>query len=441
MRQVRCQSRVGRRFVALFVALGCLLGGCSYGRAEPGLFGRSSDPLPTPQSPVRTADGPQVNPELPVVGEAVWTSAEGLEIQVRIAVHAVRRMSGATVLDWSVTPLRGQGLKVGEPIPPTVNLGLTRLGEDNINVLLVDGLASRAYRPLTTPGFGGLASCLCSPVRLAERNLRIGETQLLQVAFPPLPDDLATVDVDVATVPIFAHIPVTGVGLVPSALRPVSLGRDADASSVGPTAGPFSYRGGQRFLVSIDEVFAGSTFTSVRWTIQSLTAGDGLDGATRPPFADSAAGPVRRYNPSSASGPQLRLTGRSNALLRARQVVVGPLEHGVTECLCSDLRVWASSLQHAEQQASVVTNFPALPIGTQRVDVVLPGLKPLREVEVTAAPDAAIASGAATPRRSGTWTYSADNPPSGWTVDQWPTPLPDPTQLTGFSATIDPLVR
>jgi hypothetical protein len=378
-----------------------------------------------------------------VVGEAVWTSAEGLEIQVRIAVHAVRRMSGATVLDWSVTPLHGQGLKLGEPIPPTVNLGLDRLGEYNPNVFLVDGLGARVYRPLISHGFAGFDSCLCSPVRLVERTLRIGETELLQIAFPPLPDDLATVDVDIATVPTFTHVPVTGVGLVPSALRPVFLGRDADVSSVGRTSRPFSYdKSGQQFVVSVDEVLAGSSSTSLRWTIQSLTAGDGLEAVTTPPFAEAPSASARPSNPSSASGPQLRLGGGSRVLLRARQIVVGPLKHGVVECLCSDLRVWASSLQHAEQQASVVTTFPALPNGTQRVDVVLPGLKPLRDVEVTAAPDAAFLSGAPTRRPpSESWIYRAEYPPSGWPVDQWPTPLPDPKQLAHFSATVAPIVR
>lgn len=421
------------------MALACLLSGCGSGREEPGLFGRSSRPSPPTAAP--TTVEPRVNSELPVVGEAVWNSAEGLDIQVRIAVHAVRRMTGATVLDWSVTPLRGQGLKVGDPLPPTVNLGLTRLGEDNANVVLLDSWASEVYRPLSSRGFGGAASCLCSPVRLAERHLHIGQTELLQIAFPTLPEGLATVDVDIATVPIIAHVPVTGVGLVPSALRLVNLARDADLSSVGPTAGPFSYRDGQQFLVSIDEVLAGSTFTSLRWTIQSLTAGGGLDGASKPPFAEVAARSVRLYNSVSASGPQLSLAGPKRVLLNSRQVSVGPLEHGVVECLCTDLRVWASALQHAEQQASVVTNFASLPIGTQRVDVVLPGLKPLRDVEVTPAPDAAFQSGGSTPQRSLDWTYSADNPPGGWSVDQWPTPLPDRRQLVGFRATIEPLVR
>lgn len=439
MRRVRWRGWSGRALTSVILASVTALSGCSSGREEPGLFGRSSPPSPSPV--VQTSVPSQVNPELPVVGEAVWTSAEGLDIQVRIAVHAVRRMTGATVLDWSVTPLRGQGLKAGDQLPPTVNLGLTRLGEDNANVFLVDGWASQVYRPLTSSGFGGAASCLCSPVRLAERNLHIGETSLLQIAYPPLPESLGTVDVDIATVPMFSNVPVTAAGLVPMPLQMDYLARDADVSSVGPSRGPFSYRDGQRFLVSIDQVLAGSTFTSIRWTIQSLTAGPGLDAATKSPFAEATAFDVRPYNPSSASGPQLRLTGPKGRLLHSRQVSVGSLERRVVECLCSDFRVWASALQHAEQQASVVTNFAALPIGTQRVDVILPGLKSLHNVEVTPAPDAAFQSGGGTTRRNLTWTYSAADPPSGWSVDQWPTPLPDRGQLMRFQATIEPLIR
>jgi hypothetical protein len=61
-----------------------------------------------------------------VVGEATWTSADGLDITMRLAVHAVRRVPGGTVLDWPVTPLHGRGLGPNDPLPPTVNLGLSR---------------------------------------------------------------------------------------------------------------------------------------------------------------------------------------------------------------------------------------------------------------------------------------------------------------------------
>jgi hypothetical protein len=84
-----------------------------------------------------------------VVGEAIWTSADGLDITMRLAVHAVRRVEGVTVLDWSVTPLHGAGLRPKDPLPTTANLGLSRPGEGYPDILLVDAARARVYRPLT----------------------------------------------------------------------------------------------------------------------------------------------------------------------------------------------------------------------------------------------------------------------------------------------------
>src|SRR5215211_4002613 len=100
--------------LATFFTLAWLLTGCSYDHVEPGLFGQSaaretSAPPIRPVTPDERAQTP--NPDLPVVGEATWTSADGFDITMRVAVHAVRRTEGATVLDWSVTPLRGAGLQ------------------------------------------------------------------------------------------------------------------------------------------------------------------------------------------------------------------------------------------------------------------------------------------------------------------------------------------
>lgn len=138
-----------------------------------------------------------------MVGEAVWTFADGLDIEVRLAVHAVRRIEGATVLDWSVAPLRGPGLGVGDAVPAALNLGLSRFGEGNANVFLIDAFGRDVYRPLTAADPSELQRCLCSPIWLAQRNLRIGQTTLLQIAFPELAENLQTIDVDIATVPLF----------------------------------------------------------------------------------------------------------------------------------------------------------------------------------------------------------------------------------------------
>jgi hypothetical protein len=127
-----------RWLLASLLLFACLIAGCSYGRAEPGLFDRPVTHQTTapPLRPVTPDEASQVpNPDLPVVGEAIWTSIDGLGITVRIAVHGVRRVSGGTVLDWSVTPLHGQGLHPNDPLPRRFDLGLTRPGEGYPNIL------------------------------------------------------------------------------------------------------------------------------------------------------------------------------------------------------------------------------------------------------------------------------------------------------------------
>ena len=125
-----------------------------------------------PVTPEETLPTP--NPDLPVVGEAIWTSADGLDITMRLAVHAVRRVEGVTVLDWSVTPLHGAGLRPKDPLPTTANLGLSRPGEGYPDILLVDAARARVYRPLTRKGWG--SQRLCTPLSLAQRNLRLDYT-------------------------------------------------------------------------------------------------------------------------------------------------------------------------------------------------------------------------------------------------------------------------
>lgn len=432
--------------MVLVVLLSTLVG-CTQPTREPGLFGRANSPSssapappPTPsRSPQPIPTQQRQNPELPVVGEAVWTTADGSDVELRIAVHAVRRLAGATVLDWSVTPLRAPGLAVGDTVPGSVDLGLTQPEYDSLNVFLVDAPASRVFRPLTTSDFDDVQNCLCSPVRLAERRLRIGSTQLLQIAFPALPADVATVDVDIATVPIFWRVPVTPVEMVPLATGPVDLARPAGRRPQGPWTQPFSYGPGrQQFVISVEQVLVASTFTSLRWTIRSVTAGAGLNVVTSTPFsAGLVAG--EGYNVISASGPEIRPAGRGAGVSRTRRMSTGsPL--APVKCLCSDLGSWATALRSAGKQASVVTNFAAVSPDTRRVDVLLPGLTTIKGVQVTRATDASTKSAGPVRRSSKTWTYGTD-PPAGWTADQWPTPLPDVAQLPRFDGDVVALLR
>jgi hypothetical protein len=429
---------VRRRLIATLLALACLVAGCSYDPVEPGLFGRPGTQNTTAPSIQRPAsEKVQVqNPELPVVGEAIWTSADGLGITVRIAVHAVRRFPGGTVLDWSVTPLHGPGLRSSDPVPSRLDLGLSRPNESYPNIVLMDAARSRIYRPLTVKGSD--SRCLCT--RLFRHSLRIGYTSLFQIAFPALPDDLATVDVHLATVPPFWRVPVTPPGMLPLATSPTDLGRGPEVTSVVASTKVFRYPAAdQSFLVMVNAVYASSTFTSIAWTIHAVGPGLGLRTASTPPLAD-AQPPPQPYNLASAGGPQIRF-GTSPALTPARLVTSKLAGGGALECLCTDLRSGASSLRQMGAQMSVVTTLPPLPSGTSKVDIVFPGLTTLADVAVTPAPDSTFRSAGPAVREVWFWTYRPYQQHPGWVPRDWPTPLPRSSQLRDFQATVDTIVR
>jgi hypothetical protein len=425
--------------LAALLTLACLVTGCSYDRVEPGLFGRpmTQETTAPPIRPVTPDESSQVpNPELPVVGEAIWTSADGLDITMRIAVHAVRRVIGGTVLDWSVTPLHGPGLHPNDPVPRRLDLGLTRPGEGYPNIVLVDAPRSKIYRPLILKGTG--SRCLCTPLTLAEQNLRIDHTALLQVAFPTLPNDVATVDVELSTVPPFWQVPVTPAGMLPLASYPTELTRRSEGTSVVATTKAFAYGpAGQHYLVMINGVYASSTFASIAWTILALDSGRGLQHASSPPLAD-AERLENAYNQVSAGGPRLSL---ASGFYRARLVTTKLAGHGALECLCTDLRIGANALRRIGQQMSVVTNMPPLPAGTSKVDIVLPGLTTFADLGVTQAPSSTFRSAGPAVRDVRIWTYRADRPYSGWAPRDWPTPVPRHDQLEDSRAFVDLIVR
>ena len=124
-----------------------LLAGCTYTEQEPGLFRQTAPQTSETTEPDRLPPR-KTNPALPVAGEAIWTTAEGLQVTVRFAVHAIRRMEGASVLDWSVTPLSAPRLQAGERLPGRVDLGLTSQAAGDGNIVLSDG-AGHVYRQLT----------------------------------------------------------------------------------------------------------------------------------------------------------------------------------------------------------------------------------------------------------------------------------------------------
>src|SRR5215212_178656 len=181
------------RPLAAFAALIVLLAGCTYSEREPGLF-RPSALQASETSKPELLPPRKTNPALPVAGEAIWTTGEGLRVTVRFAIHAIRRIEGASVLDWSVTPLTAPRLRAGEQLPGRVDLGLTSQAAGDGNIVLSDG-AGRVYRQLTHTSRAEFNRCLCSPIWAAQLGLRLGETRMLQLTFPELPADVEFLDV------------------------------------------------------------------------------------------------------------------------------------------------------------------------------------------------------------------------------------------------------
>jgi hypothetical protein len=433
--------------VALSVVLALILGGCSYDKQEPGLFPRQPPRSnPAPPAPPRPSPLPPpepTNPQLPVAGEAVWTTGDGLGVRARFAVHSVRRMPGATVLDWSVTPLAAPGHGPNDALPAGVDLGLSQERNGDVEISLVDPVRDRVYRSLSHRSAQEFHRCLCSPLWVAQLSLRIGQTRMLQVTYPELPAAVRFVDVDLATLPPFTHVPVTGLGQVPTAQGPTELRRPQPESGPGSRPIAFDYpedQRGRRQSVTFDRVVTAPGRTSLAWTITSLTDQTSIG---RLPYGSpvSAELPdgVQAVTPSTASGPVLQVgSGRP---LRTRWLTDRFTDSGFLDCFCTELGIWAPALREAGGRVSVTTNYPALPRGTTQVAVMLPGVDETVSLPVTAAPDSAVRLGPATAATtSDEWVYVDDSPPSGWSTADWPTPLPRAAQLRSFTATVDDLV-
>ena len=436
-----------RSLVALSVVLALILGGCSYDKQEPGLFPRQpprSDPAPpAPPRPSPLPPPEPTNPQLPVAGEAVWTTGDGLGVRARFAVHSVRRMPGATVLDWSVTPLAAPGHGPNDALPAGVDLGLSQERNGDVEISLVDPVRDRVYRSLSHRSAQEFHRCLCSPLWVAQLSLRIGQTRMLQVTYPELPVAVRFIDVDLATLPPFTHVPVTGLGQVPTAQGPTELRRPQPESGPGSRPIAFDYpedQRGRRQSVTFDRVVTAPGRTSLAWTITSLTDQTSIGRLPygSPVSAELPKG-VQAVTPSTASGPVLQVG--SGQVLRARRLTDRFVDSGFLDCFCTKLGIWAPALRQAGGKVSVTTNYPALPRGATEVRVTLPGVDQSVTLPVTPAPDSAARLGPATATTTGEeWVYAADSPPSGWSTADWPTPLPRAAQLGSFVATVDDLV-
>jgi hypothetical protein len=62
----------------------------------------------------------------------------------------------------------------------------------------------------------------------------------------------------------------------------------------------------------------------------------------------------------------------------------------------------------------------------------LPDVATLSGIPVVDAEDLAPRLGPPKPYAADTWIYYTDDPPRGWSTNEWPTPLPDPEQLMDY---------
>ena len=416
--------------------------GCTYSTEEPGLF-PSREPATTEEPSDNNRFPPQpTNPQLPVAGERIWVSGGQVPVTMRIAVHAVRRVRGATVLDWSVTPLSAEGFEFGDGLPG-IELGLDRPARGNHDpaVALLDAKSTRVYRPLAHQSRRRSNHCLCTPLWRLTQALRIGETRLLQVTFPSLPDATEFVDVSLATVPPFFHVPVSPIGTAPGASRPTDLARPADVPEPLDQHIEFHnpVRSRQVQRIQVTRVWSAPGRATLEWTLSSVT--DQYSHRLLeygPPVAASRPDGVFLANGSPASGPVLLVPG-ADGLERLTASWVATERNGVAmyECLCSELGLWSSGLRQAGRSVGLVTNYPELPPRTRSVDVDLPGFGTIRKVPVTAVDDAARKLGPPKRVETGLWTYSVEDPPVGWPTADWPTDTPDPTQLASYRPVVE----
>lgn len=430
---------------ALAVVGALLLAGCTYSSREPGLFRQPEPVSPTSEAASSTLPEP-TNRQLPVLGEQVWTTGEGLGIQIRFAVHAVRRMTGATVLDWSVTPLPSAGHAIGDPVPPIVDLGLRRDDNGDQRIYLIDA-GGRVYRPLAARSRQVFQHCLCTPLWVAQLSLRVGETRMLQLVFPAMPTSVDHVDVSLPNTMPFWHVPVTPIGMVPLAMRSVDLTRPDHSDQPASAELAFTESDeplGRQRSITLLAVQAASTETVLTWRLRSRDDEPFPAYAFGSPPVSATFGATAGLRTTDvASGPVLVVRGSDGRTIRlpARWLTTDQPTPGYLECLCSHFGTWALGLRTAGGTVDVATAYRSLPADTTEVSVLLPGLTTVPGVGVDEpAIDADRAVNGIGRVIVSTWTYDTSDPPDGWQTSDWPTPLPDPAQLKGYRARVDHLV-
>ena len=434
-RTFRC---AGIGAVAMVVALGMAACTGGDGESDPGKGGGSKAAAP------------------PVLSSFVLDAGTKSPQDVRVAVHGVRRIAGATVLDWSVTPLASDEAKAGDKVGQALDINIDP-GFENSNALrLVDTTAKKVYRPLDNDD--KVTGCLCVPWFTVKSDLTVGKTRLMQAAFPELPAGLDQIAVSMRNQPLVSDAPVTPEGEVPTGK---SVDLDAKAEEL-PEAAPgasFTYPVGdqlekptQDMTLTVNEVIAGQSGTSLVFTVTADEAGPGLNSLGGRPINDPQ---VVQYGTSvyeqASSGPAISTgSAAEGQLLRPwfatqkQKTAVPPRSaknFAWRECLCSTTQIYGKILQTQGRSITLVEHMPPLPAGTSTVDIVFPdnSLPAVKGVKVTEAPEVAASSKKA---EVGTWEYGSvttSDLPKGWPADKWPTPVPDTASIAASDVAIDDL--
>ena len=399
----------------------------------------------------------------PVVASYVIDGGTDTAQDVRVAIHGVRRIKDATVLDWSVTPLAGGSLKSGDPVGQNIDIDVEPGLDNSQAVNLIDASAHKVYRPLDNEDRKNagipLAGCLCVPWFMVENDLTIGKTRLLQAAFPDLPASLKSIAVSIRSQPLVTDVPIAAEGKV-------STGDSEDLAApakVLPTASePRSFKypmadelddPAQKMALVINEVLASREATSLVFTVNAEEDGEGLDAWQGRPVDDPDVVPFgTQLWDLSTAGPGLRPSGASDGKVTrawfaevSQKTAIPP---GVAkdfiwrECLCSTTPRYDDPLKQAGRSRTFGMSLPALPAGTDSVDVVFPRktLPPITDVKVTNAK--AVKDSGTMSAKVGTWKYGtvADSTlPKGWSVKEWPTPVPSSEDISGSDTAVDTL--
>ena len=308
-------------------------------------------PVSAPAVPTRPSDPPPprgkflpkpTNPSLPVAGRGHlgerWPAAGHLPLR-RARRTPDRGRHRARLVGH---PASGAGASSSATTCPASTWGCPAPPAATSTSPCSTRCREQVYQPLSHESRQLFNHCLCTPPWVIQQDLRIGETRLMQIAYPALPAALAYVDVSLATLAPFVHVPVSPVGTAPVARQPTNLARSPTAGprpahSRSSSATPTSRRARQS--IQIDRVVAAPGRTSVQWTLRSVS--DQNTSRLRP-YGPPVSSPPPERCLRAEQQPGQRASDQPDHAPRPRALADALGRHGdlrqpAYECLCTEL--------------------------------------------------------------------------------------------------------